>query len=177
MFKQIPDGEFYRLINFGACVVVTAKFKEITNAASIAWIMPVNDEPQLLAIAVADTHYTTELIEKSGEFVVNVIAKKDISLIKYFGSVSGRKEDKLLNIAVEAGVKLKVPHLKDCVGFLECKVKDNLSYSGVRLVVAKVLCAKVKSGLYKNGLIEQKAAVVSHIGKNVFATTGKRFKI
>ena len=175
MFKQIPNEEFYRLINFGPCVIVTSKYKDRVNAAPIAWVMPVNDEPQLLAIAVAETHLTKKFIARTKEFVVNVVSKKALPLIKALGSVSGKKIDKFKKFKVQAeqGTKVAVPHLKECVGFIECKVKSGLLYDGVRLFIGKVVCTKVKHGLYKNGLIEQKAEVVSHIGKNVFATTGK----
>ncbi|MCB4792613.1 MAG: flavin reductase family protein [Elusimicrobia bacterium] len=176
MFKKIPNEEFYRLINFGPCVIVTSKYKGKTNAAPIAWTMPVNDEPQLLAIAVAETHFTKELIAKSGSFVVNVVSGKALPTLKRLGNVSGRKTDKLKKFKVETekGTEVDVPHLKECIGFIECRVKDGLLYSGVRVFIAKAVCSKVKPEFYKNGLVLEKAGVVHHIGKDVFAVTGKR---
>lgn len=180
MFKQLPLEEFYRLINHGPCVLITAGTIEKANVAPIAWTMPVNDDPPLVAIAVAESHYTAELINKTGEFVLNV---PDLSLMRELigtGRVSGRKEDKIkkFNITLqEASVSGRTPHIDGAIGYIECSVFDKHIYDGVFLFIGKVLYAAVRDDLYDGCLIPEKSPTAHHLGGGWFMVGEKRIKI
>ena len=177
-FKELPLEKHYHVINYGPCVIVTSGDGSRANAAPIAWVMPVNDEPALVAIAVADGHYTAELIKKTGEFVINVPDEKMLAALTGCGKVSGRNEDKIkkFNLALGGGKKVGVPHLEDSIGYLECRVKDAHPYDGVILFVATVQLAAVRPDLYDGCIIPEKAKAVHHLGGSWFALTTKRFK-
>jgi len=178
MFKEVSLDKFYRLINHGPCVLITSGSRSKTNIAPIAWNMPLNDEPPLIAIAIAETHYTTELIIRTGEFVINVASKDLLPAIKKCGGVSGRKTDKTKKFGLKtvAGSTVEVSHLEKAAGFLECKVVDKHFYDGVVLFIAKVQYAGVNDKLFDEYWISDKAKVVHHLGGNYFACLGKRFK-
>src|SRR5271157_3126465 len=171
MFKTIQLEKFYRLINHGPCVLITSGPIDNPNLAPIAWNMPVNDEPAMAAIAVAESHYTTELINKTGEFVINLASKELLPVIKHCGAISGRKENKInkLGLELETGKKVRVSHLKKAPGYLECKVFEKHFYDGVILIIAKVLYAAVNEGLFDDYWLTEKAEVVHHLGGNYFA--------
>jgi flavin reductase (DIM6/NTAB) family NADH-FMN oxidoreductase RutF len=175
MFKQIPNAEFYHLINHGPCVLITSGDGKKNNVAPIAWSTPINDSPALVGIALADSHYTTELILKSGEFVVNVPDVSLLPALKIAGGVSGRKANKFEKAGITPlnGVKTRVPHIKECIGFIECKVIDKSKYDGVTFFVGKVVYCSAEKGLY-NKVWKEKAKTVHHMGGSVFAVTGKR---
>jgi flavin reductase (DIM6/NTAB) family NADH-FMN oxidoreductase RutF len=177
MFKKISNEGFYHLIGHGPCVIITSNFDGKINAAPIAWNMPVNDEPPMLAIAVAESHLTAELIKKSNEFVVNIPDVKLLPLIKSTGKVSGRKTDKIKNFKIntETGIEVKTPHLTNAIAFIECRVQEKRFYSGVILFIGKVIYAAAKPGLY-NGIWKTKAKTLHHLGGSSFALTGKRVK-
>lgn len=179
MFKSVALEKFYRLINHGPCVLITSGTKENPNLAPIAWNMPLNDEPPLAVIAVAQTHYTAKLINKSGEFVINIAAKDLLPAIMFAGANSGQKMNKIkkLGLKTEPGIKIATPHLAKAVGYLECRVIKKIGFDGVILFVGKVRYAAVNNKLYDDYWISDKAKIVHHLGGNYFACLGKRFKI
>lgn len=179
MFKSLSLEEFYRLINHGPCVFITSGTPEKPNIAPIAWTMPVNDDPPLVAIAISETHYTTELITQTGEFVINV---PDLEVMKKYigsGKVSGKNVDKIkkFGVSLGKGEKIKTPHMEEAIGYLECKVLNKHSYDGVIMFIATVLKAAVKEGLYDGYLVPEKATTAHHLGGGWFLVGEKRIKI
>lgn len=176
--KEIPTDKFYHLINHGPCCLVTTGNEKIKNIAPIAWITPLNDDPPLVVICVSSTHYTSELIDKYKEFVINVPSINLLDLTIKTGKISGRSEDKFisLNIEYEKGVKVSVVHLKSCIGFIEAKLYDKKEYEGVNLYVGKVIYCAVKNDVYKNFLIPNRAKTIHHIGGNNFFVSSKIIK-
>ena len=177
MFKKIPLDKYYRLINHGPCVLITSGPKTNPNIAPIAWNMPLNDEPPLAVIAVAETHYTTKLISKVGEFVINVAGKDLLPAIMYAGSKSGKKVNKIkeLGLKIEPGTKVAIPHLAKAAGYIECKVIRRYAFDGVILFVGRVRYAAVQDKLFDGYWISEKAKIVHHLGGSYFACLGKRF--
>lgn len=178
MIKEISLSHCYRLINHGPCVLVTSGKGKKINIAPVAWVTPVNDEPPLVAITVSEDHYTTELIRQTGEFVINIPSKELMDAITYTGSVSGRNENKFSKSRLKAlkGIAVAAPHIGECLGFLECKVRDQMSYDGVIIFIADVLHAAADDAVFDNAWISEKAETVHHLGGGYFAVIGKRFK-
>lgn len=174
--KKIPVNEFYHLINHGPCCLVTTGNDKIKNVAPIAWVTPLNDDPPLVVVCVATTHYTAELIEKYKEFVINLPNVELLDAVKQTGSVSGRKVDKfkLAKLTPEKGIKVNVVHIKECIAFIEAKVVDSKEYDGVTLFVGKVLHCEVQESVYDKYLITEKAKTLHHIGGNLFFVSPKR---
>ena len=178
MFKTVPLEKYYRLINHGPCVLISSGNETDTNLAPIAWNMPLNDEPPMVAVAVAETHYTAELINKTGEFVINVVTDELLPAIKHCGGVSGRNENKIkkMGLITLPGNNVKVSHLEKGAAFLECKVTEKHYYDGVVLFIGKVLYSAAQDDLFDEYWITEKAKVVHHLGGNYFACLDKRFK-
>ncbi|MEN3013727.1 MAG: flavin reductase family protein [Endomicrobiia bacterium] len=177
--KKIKLYEFYHLINHGPCCLITSGNKQLKNIAPVAWLTPLNDEPPLVVICVASAHYTSELIEKYKEFVINIPSVEMLDLIKFTGKISGRKEDKFkkFNILYEDGFEVDVVHLKNCVGFIEAKLFDKKEYDGVKLFVGKVVYCAVEESVYDSYLQPNKAKTIHHIGGGIFGVISKIIKI
>lgn len=62
----------YRLISNGCVVLLTSTYKNQVNVMPLAWQMPVSVKPPLVAVGVAATHYSNELIRKTEEFTINI---------------------------------------------------------------------------------------------------------
>ncbi|MFN3550378.1 MAG: flavin reductase family protein [Endomicrobiia bacterium] len=171
----LKSEEFYHLINHGPCCLITSGDEKIKNVAPIAWITPLNDDPPLVIICVASSHYTAELIDKYKEFTINIPQVELLDVIKITGKISGRKKDKfkLAKITPEKGVKVNCVHIKECIGFIETKVIDKKEYDGVNLYIGKVLHCEIEKELYDKYLITHKAKTVHHIAKDKFFISGK----
>ncbi len=176
--KRIPEEEFYHLINHGPCVLITSgsSDKKEINVAPIAWITPLNDEPPLLIICVASSHYTSCLINKYKEFVINIAGEKLLKAIGICGSISGRNTNKFIKAKLTPGKSkfVKTPFLKESIGHIECKLLKKLEFSGVNLYVGKVIYCEVLENFYDKYLITEKAKTPHHVGGNLFFLSGKR---
>jgi len=175
MKLNLPVEKYYHLINHGPCVLITSGDKKTKNIAPIAWVTPLNDDPPMVIICVASSHYTAKLINKFKEFVVNVPNVKMLDIVKKTGNVSGKEKNKfeIYKIKFEIGKKIKTVHLKYCVGFIETKLVYKKEFDGVNLYVGKVVHCEVEKEVYKNYLIPQKAKTLHHIGANKFFVSSK----
>jgi flavin reductase (DIM6/NTAB) family NADH-FMN oxidoreductase RutF len=90
--------------------------------------MYVSQVPPLIAVSVSKTFDTYELIEKAGEFAINVIAEDQLDLSQKFGSVHSQEVDKFkeFHVATEAASEIKAPLISGCFANIECKVKNSL---------------------------------------------------
>jgi flavin reductase (DIM6/NTAB) family NADH-FMN oxidoreductase RutF len=179
MLKDISLDKYYRLINHGSCVLVTSGAQGKINVAPVAWTTPVNDEPPLIAMPLAENHYTTELIQQYRQFVINIPGEDLLPAIMHAGKSSGRNENKfkMAGLTPVDGVKIQTPHIQECIGYLECRVKDQYKYDGVILFVAEVVYAQAREDMFDEAWITEKAKTVHHLGGGYFATIGKRYKV
>ncbi len=98
------------------------------QGAMTASSMFVSQAPPLLAVSVSKTFATYQLIEKSSEFAVNVIADGQRDLAKTFGSVHGHEIDKFKEFGVitRPAAIIKAPLIAGCFLNIECRVKTSL---------------------------------------------------
>ncbi|MFH1282674.1 MAG: flavin reductase family protein [bacterium] len=173
--KEISAEESYKLINFGPCCLITAGNMHIKNIAPVAWLTPLNDEPALMAVCVASSHYTAHLIRKYKQFVVNVPSAKQRNLVIKAGSISGKRKDKIewLKIPIENGKVISTIHMKECVGFLELKLVSEKTFSGVSLFIGKVVFCEVEKSMYSTHILPDRAKTIHHIGSNKFFVSSK----
>lgn len=176
MFETVALNKFHRLINHGPCVIVTTGDDQRANAAPVQWNMPLNDDPPLVVLALDADNFTCELAVKTGEFVLNVPEVSLIPAVRLLGRKSGRELDKIkeAGLSLEAGIKVKTPHLRECLGFIECKLRDFHEYDGVRSVVGEAIHAAAWPDKFKDGRYLPDAKTIHHMGGLVFAVTGER---
>ena len=185
MRKLLPAEKYYHLINHGPCVLVTSgnlndyrPNKRAINAAPIAWITPVNDDPPLVAACIASNSYTASLILKYRELVINVVGKTFIKAILNCGKTTGSKTDKFsaAKLTPLRSKTVKAPYLKNSIGHIECSVIDKKEYDGVYIFVGRVNHCEVDTKFYDGKLITEKAMTPHHVGAEYFFFSGRRKK-
>jgi flavin reductase (DIM6/NTAB) family NADH-FMN oxidoreductase RutF len=92
---------------------LNAQISVSTFGASI-----VPDRPRLLSV-LYKANFTHELVVEKGSFSVCLLAQDQTDLIPRLGFVSGRDEDKMTGLDVDATPKGN-PILKGCLAWLEC---------------------------------------------------------
>jgi len=109
------------------------------NAMTIGWgtIGIIWGKP-IFTVLVRPSRYTHGLIERTGDFTVNVPPKKLAEAVAFCGSASGRDHDKFSEKGLVAvpGRTVKSPVIEQCLIHYECKVvhkndvlKDKLASS------------------------------------------------
>jgi flavin reductase (DIM6/NTAB) family NADH-FMN oxidoreductase RutF len=109
--------------------------------AMTATSMFVNEDPSLFMVSVAKHILTHQLIEESGEFVLNVASEEQVKLAKALGATHGIKVDKFKKFHITTGKARKVgaPLLKGSFAHLECKVITSTSLGKNTLFLAEVV--------------------------------------
>lgn len=177
--EDIPLTKVNRLINSGSVILVTSTSKEEKhNIITIAWQMPVSCNPSLLAISIAKTHFSHQLIETTKEFVINVPNISLLEQVKFCGSVSGRDIDKFngSNLTPIPAQIVKPPLIKECIGHLECTVIKIHPSGDHTIFIGKIVAAYVNRNLFDGAywdLSKEETNLIYHFGGTLFATVSK----
>jgi len=136
-------GDFDKFYNYGfpiqAVLITSIDDKKKANVFTIAWHMPLSRYPPLIAIAVSKKRYSRDLIEESGEFVINFMPFEFVDEVDFCGTNSGRDKDKIK----ETGLTLKkgtlnTPYIKESTACFECKVFKHEKIGDHSLFVGKI---------------------------------------
>jgi len=178
MKKPLSPNQALNLINHGPTILVTAMGEKGPNIITLAWSTPVSARPPLLAISVAPSRYSHDLILTSAEFVVNIPNADLLQQVQLCGSISGRNRDKFK----EAGLtpvpasKLKTPLIEECIGHIECKLYAHYTAGDHTIFLGEVVGGSVREELYDGHLITDKieGQTLHHLGGNTYAIAGRR---
>lgn len=173
-FEQIPQDSAHRLINHGPTILISTRDKNGNyNIAPIAWNSPVGKNPPALLAVVGRRHKTNENIIKTNEFIVCVPHKKQVEMVRRTGTISGYEVDKFAEFNIEAVPANKIKGLVpvDCVGYIECRVKEIVEMEKVNIFIGSVLAAGAKKGIFKERLLVEKeeAKTIHHLGGHFFS--------
>ncbi len=131
-------------------IIISAK-SDNRECAMTATAMYVSQVPPLLVVSVSKTSATYQLIEKSREFAINVIADTQLELSKKFGSTHGYEVDKFqeFGTSTEPASKISAPLILGCFANFECRVRSSLwEVEGNHAIyVAEVLAFKMNEAL------------------------------
>lgn len=123
---ELWDEAGYILEQVGKGVLLTAAAEGKVNTMTIAWgTMGIQWKKPIFIAFVRESRYTKELLDKNGEFTVNIpYGEYDRSILSICGTRSGRDIDKLreLGLTLEASETVSVPGIRQLPLTLECKV-------------------------------------------------------
>lgn len=176
MKKEIPLTKANRLINSGQVVLVSSRYKDKANIITLAWNMPLSHKPTLLGISVAKTHLSSELITKSEEFIVNIPPVGLLKQVIYCGTHSGRDVDKFSQTHLtpkKASRLIKTPLIEECIGSLECFLRDIKEVGDHNLFIGEIIYAQAEEDLFDEIWKTDKVKLIYHLGGKFFTESGK----
>lgn len=110
----------------GKGVLLTTKADGRPNTMTIGWgTLGIEWGKPICTVFVRESRYTKELLDKNGEFTINVpMGDFDKNILAVCGTKSGRDMDKFaqLGLTEEAPLTISVPAIKELPLTLECKV-------------------------------------------------------
>ncbi len=122
-------------------VLITCGAGNEANLFTLNRISSCNAEPPMIAISVRPSRASHDLIEKLGEFVVNIPRPDMESVCDYVGTTTARTTDKW----AEAGLTrlpataVQPPLIAQCPVNIECRVQRSMSLPSHSLFVAEVV--------------------------------------
>ena len=134
-----------RMIPYGLFVLTAAGRDGRKSGATINWVTQASFAPPLVAVGVKTDSLTHALIEESGGFVLNVIAKGDSALAYAFFKPANVEGNKIGGEVFTDGSVIKAPVLDKAPAHVECRVVESVKKGDHSLFVAEVVEARVKT--------------------------------
>lgn len=128
-----------------AVLVSVADGEGNSNLFTVAWTGTVCTNPPMVSISVKPERYSYHMIEKTGEFVINLTTQELAYATDYCGVKSGRDTDKWkkMNLTRVPGEKVNVPMVKESPVNLECKVREKKELGSHHMFLAEVVAVHV----------------------------------
>ncbi len=121
--------------------LVGAMVEGRANFMAVGWVMRVNRQPPLLAVALNKAHYTPKGIRAQRSFSVNFPGADLMEKADYCGLVSGHKVDKSGLFRVFFGELKTAPLIEECPLGLECRVFDVVELPANDLFIGEIVAA------------------------------------
>ena len=122
--------------------VVTAKCEDKEDAVLASWVNQCSFDPPAVTIALGVMRAARLLVEGSGAFIVNVLPKDDMTLLKHF---SRPPEDIFKGVKTRKGLE-GIRILNDAVAYLECEVVQAMQAGDHVLYVGEIVGGKTLKG-------------------------------
>lgn len=126
-------------------VMVSCGNMEESNILTIAWTGIINSNPPMTYISVQPKRYSHDIIEKSGEFVINLVPASLAKAMDFCGVRSGRDVDKFeaQGLAREKADTVSAPLIAESPVNIECKVKDIIRMPSHDMFMAEITAVHV----------------------------------
>ena len=139
----------------------------VQNLMTAAWAGTVCSDPPMVSVSIRPSRYTYELVEKSGEFTVNLTDRGLLKAADYCGVRSGREEDKfarcgLTKVRAE-GLRL-APAIAESPVYLACRVQNRLALGSHVMYIGEIVSMGIREDLMdKSGAIRlEKAGLIAY---------------
>jgi len=135
-------GPTTNLFPMPAVLVAVRTGEGTANIVTIAWAGIVGGEPPLMALDIAQDHYSTPFIDREGNFSVNVARASQFAAVDYCGMVSGSKDP---NKAASCGWTMvpsrfiSSPIIAECPLNFECRVLQQVKAGESRFYLTEIL--------------------------------------
>ena len=122
--------------------VVTTKFEDKEDAVLASWVNQCSFDPPAVTIALGTLRSARLLVEASNSFIVNILSKDDMSLLKHF---SRPPENIFKGIKTRKGLG-GIRILSEAVSYLECEVVHSINAGDHILYVGEIIGGKTLKG-------------------------------
>ena len=154
-------------------VLVSCGTFEKPNAMTAAWTGTICSDPVMVYVSIRPERYSYGLIEKSGEFVLNLTTEKLARAVDWCGVKSGRDGNKFaqMHLTPEAASQLSVPLIKESPVNIEREVDKIVPLGSHSMFIGRVLAVDVDETLLdsKGRLQLEKAGLLAYSHGEYFA--------
>jgi flavin reductase (DIM6/NTAB) family NADH-FMN oxidoreductase RutF len=145
MLHEVPLAQAYRVTPTGLYLISTAH-QDKRNVQFAFRALGISDEPPLLLIGIQDKNFSRGMIQKSGEFVVNVCSQAQLHAVDKSRELSGRNvEDKFIALGLNTvpAKHVQAPLVAGCHANVECRLVNETLYEGLYLFIGEAIASHV----------------------------------
>lgn len=140
-----------------------------SNVMTAAWAGTICSDPVMVSVSIRKERYSHAMIEKTGEFVINLTNRKLAKVTDFVGVRSGRDMDKFnlegdLKLTKEPSRVVKAPCIAESPLCLECKVRQIIPLGTHDMFIGEVVSTNVDESLLdENGRLDlQRADLIAY---------------
>ena len=114
---------------------------EKPNVVTVAWTGTICSDPAMVSISVRPERYSHDIIEETGEFVINLVTKDLTYATDYCGVRSGRDVDKFkeMNLTPLPSKMIDAVGIEESPVNIECKVVEVKKLGSHDMFIAEVV--------------------------------------
>lgn len=114
---------------------------EKPNIVTVAWTGTICSDPAMVSISVKPERYSHDIIEETGEFVINLVTKDLTYATDYCGVRSGRDVDKFkeMNLTPLPSKMIDAVGIEESPVNIECKVVEVKKLGSHDMFIAEVV--------------------------------------
>lgn len=150
-------------------IVSCGDYEGQSNLTTCSWAGNVNSEPPMAYVCVRAERFSHDIIENSGEFVLNIVSSSLIKEADLCGMYSGRNCDKweLAKLTKGKATAVKAPIVEECPISIECKVKQIVRLPSHDMFIGDVVAIDADESLFDEyGRVRlQNADILSWVNK------------
>ena len=121
--------------------VITATHEEQRYGMTINSFISISLEPPLISVTLKQLTHTHELVEKSGEFAITILAADQGDLSDIFAGKIPDIEDRFEGLETET-MQIDAPLLKGGTAFFNCRVVNSIPVGENTVFFAEVIAAR-----------------------------------
>ncbi len=121
------------------------------NIITVAWAGTVNSDPPMVSVSIRKNRYSHDLIQESGEFVVNLVDEAHCRALDFCGVKTGQTTDKFAACGLTPMPAMNLQHapaIAECPAYLACRVKQVLELGSHDLFLGEVVGVQVRGDLF-----------------------------
>ncbi|RZJ68652.1 MAG: flavin reductase family protein [Flavobacterium sp.] len=165
---DFPVSGIRKFLEPGPIVLVSSHHAGKNNIMTMGWHTVMEFTPSLIGCMITAANHSFEMIQKSGECVINIPTVDYLEEVIQIGNSSGKEIDKFkeFNLTAEEAQNIKAPLIKECFANFECKIHDTKMLNDYNFFVLEVVKAHVAT-------FPKYPKTVHYRGEGVFMISGK----
>jgi flavin reductase (DIM6/NTAB) family NADH-FMN oxidoreductase RutF len=111
------------------------------NIITVSWAGVACTTPPMVTVSIRKSRQSHAIISTTKEFVVNIPTSKQVDVVDFCGTSSGKNKDKFLelNLTRQPSIVIAAPGIAECPINLECQVRHVLPLGSHDLFVAEIV--------------------------------------
>ena len=142
---DFPVGQIRRYLEPGPIVLVSSRWKDMTNIMTMGWHTVMEFTPSLVGCVIAGGNHSFRMIRNSGECVINLPTTRLTDAVVGIGNSSGAEVDKFreFGLTAEEAAAVAAPLIRECHASFECRLHDDALVDRYNFFIFEVVKAHV----------------------------------
>lgn len=154
------------MLNPVPAVMVSCGEGDVKNIITVAWTGIINSDPPMTYVSVRKERFSHDIIERTGEFVINLTTEKLAFATDYCGVRSGRDVDKFKErrLTPQESIRVNCPSIAESPVNIECRVTEVRELGSHDMFMAEIVNVSVDEDLMdeKGRLCLEEAGLIAY---------------